>query len=205
MWFWDNSQKSIEESLKNNYDIIELDIRKSKDWILYCFHWNFFEVILYKFLLKTRSFKKLKTQKNIISLEEALNIIWEKAYIFLDLKEYDIKLKELEKDLSNRKIKWIYLSWILTIKKLFSYKELEKIIKNFNLVYVNFNPFYVNFNKIFSLWINIIQIFHWHLWEESVKLQNKISITPMFISKEKYKNKVKENQDFHYIHTDYIN
>jgi hypothetical protein len=204
LWYWDNSKKSIEESLKNGFDIIEVDIRKSKDWILYCYHWNFWEVTLYNFLLKTKTFEELKKSKNIISLEEAINIIWEKSYIFLDLKEYDIKPKELEKVLINKSSKWIYLWWILTTKKLFSYKNMSKLIKNFRLVYVGFNPFFVNFKKIFDLWIDVIQIFHWHIWEKSKIFDDKISITPMFISKEKYKSKLKEHKNFHYIHTDYI-
>lgn len=187
LWYWDNSIKSIEESLKNNFDIIEVDVRKSKDWILYCYHWNFLEVILYKFLLQTKNFKELKRLKNIISLEEAINIVWEKSYIFLDLKEYSIRPQELEKILKNKITKWIYLWWILTIKKLFSYKNLNKSVKNFKLVYVSLNPFFTSFEKIFNLWIDVIQTFYWHIWKKSRIFENKISITPMFISKKNIK------------------
>jgi hypothetical protein len=65
---------------------------------------------LYNFFLKTKKFDELKKLKNIISLEEAFKIIEDKAYIFLDLKEYDISIQNLEKVIKNTNAKRIYIS-----------------------------------------------------------------------------------------------
>jgi glycerophosphoryl diester phosphodiesterase len=44
-----NSIDNLNDFLKNDIDIIELDVRKSIEGKLYCFHGNFFEYILLKF------------------------------------------------------------------------------------------------------------------------------------------------------------
>lgn len=201
--FGDNSSQSIVASLEKGFDIIELDVRKSKDWSLYCFHWTAREVMFYKFVFKSKTIASLKKERNVMTVREAFELIWDKAAIFLDIKEYDISAQEIAQALTWFKLGKVYIWWLFSLNKLLSYQNLKDRFSNIILVYVNMNPFGINFNKIFQYGIDIIQVFHWHIDHQIQDIISKVSITPMFVSRETYADKAKEYK-LHYVHTDKI-
>ncbi len=94
----ENSKEVCALSSKKDYiDIIELDIRKSADGVLYCYHGNLFE---YHFLLKLPfTLSSLKHYRQIDTLEEVLNVIDENKSIFLDIKDTGITNEDILKHL----------------------------------------------------------------------------------------------------------
>lgn len=92
---------------KDYIKIIELDVRKSKDGILYCYHGNFFQ---YCFSLKvSRNFSDLQRKYHVDSLGEILKVISEGKSILLDIKDKSITKEDIIKALGNRKFKEVIL------------------------------------------------------------------------------------------------
>ncbi len=205
-WYWDNSLDSIKESLNLWYDIIELDVRKSKDWVLYCYHWNVLEILFPDVFLKYKSFETLKRTKNIITLETALDLIQDKAIIFLDIKEKQIISDDIYEIVKWRKFKWLYLSWIFSVKKLLEFKKITEKISNSSLVYVNMNPLKLNYKNLSKRWISKVQCFYRNLNEKIyrnlLRYKIEVAITPLFLTKRKYQEMIKK-YNLLYKHTDF--
>ncbi len=92
---------------KDYIDIIELDLRKSKDGILYCYHGTFLE---YFFLLKfPNNFSDLQKRYKVDSLQEILSVISEDKKIFLDIKDKNITKDDLLSAFKDKKFKEIIL------------------------------------------------------------------------------------------------
>lgn len=104
----ENSKEVCAISTTKDYiKIIELDVRKSKDGILYCYHGNFFQ---YYFYLKIpRNFSELKKKYGVDSLEEILKVITEDKTLLLDIKDKSITKEDIIKDLSGKKFKEVIL------------------------------------------------------------------------------------------------
>lgn len=72
-------------SSKDYIKVIELDVRKSKDRILYCYHGNIFE---YFFLLKfRRQFSALQKKYHVSALKDILEAVSQDKVICLDIKD----------------------------------------------------------------------------------------------------------------------
>jgi len=92
--FRENSKEVIKISTTKDYiSIIELDIRKSKDGVLYCYHGT---AIQYHFALKIpREFSALKNKYFVSSLQEILEIITQNKAVFLDIKDTNITKEDI--------------------------------------------------------------------------------------------------------------
>lgn len=199
--FWENTILWIKESLKKNFDIIEVDVRKSKDGFLYCYHWNLREILFYKRLLKTRNLEYLKKQKNVILLEDVFEIVWNKASIFIDIKEYDILNTDLEKIIKKYTTKKIYIS-SFNVKKLIEISKLKIKNNNINTVYYSVKP--LSIRKKYETF-DIVQLHHWNINRKIIEKNIKIAINPFFLSKRKYTKTIKKLKwKLEYIHTDMI-
>ena len=104
----ENSVEVCKVSTQKEYiKIIELDVRKSKDGILYCYHGTFFE---YYFLLKiSQKFSALKKKYGVNSLQEILEVITEDKSICLDLKSSSITREDIINVLKGKKFKEVIL------------------------------------------------------------------------------------------------
>lgn len=91
----EHSPEVIYESLRRGYDLIELDVRKSRDGVLYCYHGNFLEFVMASLFLKKYSFDELVRRKKVHALGELVNIVGTRADIFLDVKEDEITRQDL--------------------------------------------------------------------------------------------------------------
>ncbi len=90
----ENSLEAISCSLKHQSDIIEVDVRKSTDGILYCYHGNYLEFIFPNFFFK-KSFAELKKKyPTLATLQEVVKEVEEKALLFLDIKDKSITPEE---------------------------------------------------------------------------------------------------------------
>jgi len=104
----ENSKEVCELATKKDYvDIIELDVRKSKDGIIYCYHGNwFFYNISSKF---PKDFSTLKQKYNVDSLKDVLSVIIEDKIIFLDIKDTNVTREDILSCFKNKKLKKIIL------------------------------------------------------------------------------------------------
>lgn len=104
----ENSRELCRVSSQKDYiDLIELDVRKSKDGILYCYHGTF---VQFFFLLKfQQSFSVLKKKYNVDSLSEVLEVIPQDKLVVLDLQDKSITKADILNAMGGRKFKEVIL------------------------------------------------------------------------------------------------
>ncbi len=104
----ENSIEACRESSGKDYiGIIELDIRKSKDGILYCYHGT---LVQYHLMLKIpHDFSAVKTKYNVDTLVDILDIISEDKMIFLDIKDTTITKEDILKVFQDRNFKEVII------------------------------------------------------------------------------------------------
>ncbi len=117
----ENSKDVCKISTTKDYiGIIELDVRKSNDGVLYCYHGT---LLQYWFGLRdSTKFSDIKKKYGVDSLEEILQVITEDKTIFLDLKSKSITRDDILNALKGKKFKEI----ILGNTGLFSVSFLER-------------------------------------------------------------------------------
>ncbi len=103
-----NSKEVCEASSKREYiGVIELDVRKSSDGILYCFHGNLFQ---YNVTLRfPRSLKRLQEKYGVHTLKEILNVITPDKIVFLDIKDDSITKEDVLDSFKGKVFKEIVL------------------------------------------------------------------------------------------------
>ena len=115
----ENSIEAIKATLPYGPDIIEVDVRKSKDGVLYCHHGSIpFGIALAQFfrLMTFKRIKRIAGERN--TLEEVLNAIPNDTTVFLDVKDRRIRPEELQQLLRERKSVWLGI---------YSYKHLKEL------------------------------------------------------------------------------
>lgn len=176
-----NSSFLITESLKHNIDIIELDVRKSKDGILYCYHGG-----LSAFFLKYFSFQFLENKLQVEKLEDVLIKIKMGKIIFLDIKGKNIGSKDFQ-ILSKYNLEfWLAgynLKYLNSLKRDFG----SKFSYIYNFSFFNFKR---GLEKAKKFNIDTFKIFWWQCNDKNIELlkKNRIAyvIHPWLMSKEKY-------------------
>ncbi|KKR15358.1 MAG: hypothetical protein UT43_C0002G0015 [Parcubacteria group bacterium GW2011_GWC1_39_29] len=104
----ENSKEVCALSVRKDYiHIIEIDVRKSKDGILYCYHGTLIQYWLY--LVIPRIFSDIKKRYHIDTLEEILGVIPEDKIIVLDLKSKSITKADILNALKGKKYKKVIL------------------------------------------------------------------------------------------------
>ncbi|MCF7865401.1 MAG: hypothetical protein K9M11_02760 [Candidatus Pacebacteria bacterium] len=90
----ENSKEVCSISNTKDYvSIIELDIRKSKDGVLYCYHGTLFQYYITLKFRKNLSF--LKQKYNADSLADVLGVISPNKAIFMDIKDSSITKEDI--------------------------------------------------------------------------------------------------------------
>lgn len=104
----ENSKEVCEvATIKDYIGIIELDVRKSKDGILYCYHGTLFQ---YWFgFIFSQKFSDIKNKYDVDTLKEILEVITEDKTVFLDLKSTSITREDILTALKGKKFKEIIL------------------------------------------------------------------------------------------------
>src|SRR5690348_6086420 len=92
---------------KDYISMIELDIRKSQDGVLYCYHGSFFQ---YYFSLRfPRKFSDIKRRYGVDTFMEVAEAISEDKILVLDIKDRSITKEEIFSVLQGKKFKDIVL------------------------------------------------------------------------------------------------
>ena len=161
----DSSLEYIKRATKEDYDIIELDVRKSKDDVLFCYHDSLFATLL-RFL----DFKNVKKIISVNKLEDILKVIDVDKIVFLDIKDKDISTN----DLDNVCCKFNKEFWLAgySLKQLAKFRQefgdKYKYIYNFAFLF-----FKIGLKKVVKAKIDAIKIFPWHYNKKNMdKLKN---------------------------------
>jgi len=123
--FRENSIEFIKYSNNLKPDIIELDIRKSKDNVIFCLHGSIILGQIYNYFSKYRYFHKINKNGKINTLSELLSNIDYNPILYLDLKQSNITFLDIDMILSKFKFKKIYIA-------AYSLPYLENLMKNTN-------------------------------------------------------------------------
>lgn len=104
----ENSKDVCAVSTRKDYiGIIELDVRKSKDGVLYCYHGTF---IQYYFTLRfPRDFSVLKKKYSVEALAKILDVITEDKIVFLDIKDVSINRADIFDAFADKRFKQVII------------------------------------------------------------------------------------------------
>jgi len=190
----DNSLEAIKVSLEKGYDMIELDLRKSKAGVIFCFHGSSSQFVLYKILFKHLTFEQFKKKFPFVTtLREIIETINNRANIFLDIKDEDItedELLEIFKGIETREV-------ILARIKLDYLKKFKKLPANWIKVQNGASVFKPNLNDLNEAGVKIWESMIWGYTKNNIKLlkENGIEAQPVswFMSKTKYFNLCKRD------------
>ncbi len=92
---------------KKYVSIIELDVRKSKDGFLYCYHGNYFYYYISSKV--PLNLKDIQARYNVNTLQEVLSVIPQDKTIFLDFKDTSITREDILKTFDGIKFKEVIL------------------------------------------------------------------------------------------------
>lgn len=201
----ENSKEVCAISTKKDYiKIIELDLRKSKDGILYCYHGNLFEYYIHLKIPKT--FSEIKKKINVDSLSEILDVITEDKSIFLDIKDNSITKEDIIKVFNNK-----YFKEVIMGNKYVSYlNRFSNMPNNFTKI-LNGNIF-CNFYNLQKLKTNNFSyfevVFPFQISKKVISNVEKAGLNfrcagLFFLTKKSYINKI-EKFGIKHISSDYI-
>ncbi len=107
-FYRENSKEICEAAAKKDYiKVIEIDVRKSRDGVLYCYHGKFLE---YVFSLKIpRKFSRIRKKYRVDTLGEVLSVIPEDKIVFLDIKSKSITKEDILGALQGKRFREVVL------------------------------------------------------------------------------------------------
>ncbi|MFC1655319.1 glycerophosphodiester phosphodiesterase [Patescibacteria group bacterium] len=183
----ENTLEAVLAVNKHNPDIIELDIRKSKDGILFCYHGTGILGFIKAYFLQFSSFSSIKKLIKVDTLEKILSSIQDRKIFFLDIKQRNITSQDISDACNddNHEI-WIAAFSLKYLKKLKN--ELGnkyKYIYNFG-----FLQFKKGLRKANKSGIDAFQIFSWQCNKTNTGMIGKLGLSFAiwigFISKKRY-------------------
>lgn len=188
-----NSLISIQQAVKLPVNIIELDIRKSRDGVLYCYHGGLFAC-----LLKYLNFKIIKKILSVDRLVDILPVIPAQKIVFLDIKDSTITavdLKSVFQQFNNHRF-WLAaynLKYLHHLK--INLGEEYRYIYNFGFVFLNRG---IRLSK--ALGISVIKIFSWQCTDKNIEKINdaqlNFAIVESFVNKSKLDKLVAQHGSF---------
>lgn len=185
-----NSVETIRQTIKYNPDIIELDLRSSRDGILYCHHGLFPFVLLLKYM----SFSFVQKFIKVDTLQDILNEIKETTIIFLDIKETGIPANRIDAICSERKNK----VWLASSTSLRYLSKLQHVLKNkYRYIYnFSFLSFQRGLKKSKHSGIDCFKILKWQCTEKNIQQIRQagmeFTIHPWLVKEKQYKKLVEK-------------
>lgn len=160
-----NSVEAVQSSTRYNPDIFEIDVRKSRDGILFCHHGSLpFGLVFSQALFLLNFGFILKLLGPLNTLNEILNAIPASAITYLDIKSRHITGEDLLEIIGGHMARqiWIAAYGLNHLKKL-----RDKLGDNFVYVFNRPVVFWGNFLKKSAGLADIIQLFVWQ-WTDNI-------------------------------------
>ncbi len=164
----ENSKQAILDTIQYNPDIIEIDVRKSKDGVLFCHHGSVpFGVLRAQFLRFLNFSFTIKSLGTINTTVELIEVIPENIIVYLDIKDKNINAAEILEIINRFSAHKIWLA-------AYSLKQLKEFRSNLGerCIYVYNRPvIFLNiFIKKAKGVIDIAQLFIWQWNDRCVKI-----------------------------------
>lgn len=107
-FYRENSKAICEAAAQKDYvKVIEIDVRKSSDGVLYCYHGK---LLQYYFSLRIpRKFSNIRRRYHVDTLSDVLDVIPEDKVLFLDIKSRSITRSDVLGVLAGRTFKEVVL------------------------------------------------------------------------------------------------
>tara|TARA_Y200000002_G_scaffold382886_2_gene401884 strand:+ start:2042 stop:2704 length:663 start_codon:yes stop_codon:yes gene_type:complete len=162
-FFKDNTIKAFKDSVKNKFDMIELDIVLTKDKKIIIYHDTFID----NKLIKDLTYKEInKIDQDIILLTSFFKIIdTNKIKIYIDIKGSNKISKYLHKILNKMELKNIYVASFNTL----ILNDLQKLNPKYNIGLITENLFDQEILSIYLKKYNLKFIaYHWTVLDKSI-------------------------------------
>ncbi|MEK6917750.1 MAG: glycerophosphodiester phosphodiesterase family protein [Nanoarchaeota archaeon] len=184
-YFQENSLKAINQSNKLKPDIIELDVRKSKDNVLFCHHGKILLGLLKAYFSSYRKFDDIKKGKTIFTLEKILSEIKNNPIMYLDIKDKRINAKDIENVFRKAKFSRVYIA---SYSKKYLVNLKNVLGKKYLYAYQHPIFFIKSFIKRYKGKINMVKIFRWEkkYFKELKKQGFQPKLYYSFYSKKRY-------------------
>jgi|GEM_PF-1562228 len=190
----ENSVRSVKNCGKYKPDILELDLRKSSDGVLFCYHgFPDFPVFFFAYFLRFFKFRTIQKILKVDTLRDILNAVNWKTIVFLDIKQTNITGEEIDGICKNYRMEF----WLAFYR--FNYFRLLKGDLEDSYKYI-YNFGFINFRKGLKKFkkhgLDAIKIFSWQCNDRNMKLLKDSStaytVQPLFTSRKKMKKLIKK-------------
>jgi len=157
----ENSATAIRASLQHGVDIIEVDVCKSSDGILFCYHGNWLQYVIPFFFFKKKYSKLKKRRPKLIILKHAIRLVGDKAILFLDIKDTSISPSELHDALAGIKVSevWVASRDIELLRKIYINSVFRRRIYNMGLL----NP-RRRVSQLRDAGVSVVELFWWNFY-----------------------------------------
>ena len=167
----ENSSTAVRESLKNYPDIVEIDVNKTSDQVLFCYHgsnaWELFLLVVVRFLpfrIVAHLITGVETLEDILSTIQTSN---NQVIVYLDIKSTSISAGDLSNVLGKGNLVSV---WIAA----YTFRHLDRLRRGLGEEYVYiFNRaavFFRNALRKSSKIADVLQLFR-HQWtKENINL-----------------------------------
>lgn len=191
----ENSVKSVKNCGKYKPDILELDLRKSRDGVLYCYHgFPDFPVYFLAYFLRFFKFTQIKKFLKVDTLKDILDAVNWKTIVFLDIKQTNISGDEIHAICRGYNLEF----WLAFYK--FNYlkflrEDLEDSYKYiYNFGFMNFKR---GFKKVKRYGVDAMKVFTWQCSAKNMKMlkdsNSAYTVQPMFTSRKRTKELIREH------------
>lgn len=106
----ENTSEALKNSLPYKPDILEMDVRKSRDGVLYCHHGSIPFGVMFSQVLKIFTFSQIRfLLGRIDTLQELLEAVPPETIVYLDLKENRITPEDIRETLRHCASKYVWI------------------------------------------------------------------------------------------------
>ncbi len=159
----ENSLKAIRKSLDSACDIIEVDVRRSSDDILFCYHGNFLKFLFPRFFFRKTFLQLREKYPTLVSLEKIVKVIGDKKILFVDIKDISINPEELVTELHSLKQVYIASRSLCFLSQFNLRPEKWKKVCNGGVFFLTS----ANLQRIKRANLQAIELFWWHFNEKN--------------------------------------
>ena len=151
-----NTREAVEQVLKLKPNIIELDLRLSKDDQLVCYHGNLLEVLGFYSSTRFKTAEQL-SKKGIPRFSTLLPLITDSCDVFLDIKDYNIEPNQIFNAFAGVKWQRVYIG----AKNAKYFQKFKSKPENFNFCSIYSFGFEGELKKLKKMGVDIIDLLPW--------------------------------------------
>lgn len=164
----ENTLQAIADSLDRGVDIIEIDIRKSSDGVLFCYHGNVIEYIFHNFFFNMPFAQLKRRYHSPPTLSKVADLVDNRAILFLDIKDQHITAQDLRTALSHHQSAQIYVAKnsLRYFEQLFGLPDAWVTVYNVGMLFPR-----RSLHRIKKAGLSIVEVFRWNYHAAATRLR----------------------------------